>query len=212
MVFDRKLQRNNTFSELSSNDENCDFSEIDEEFQSIYAATRQNDDNWSLKRRTDDGETNSIVSSSMTPIAMLVPAPTDDIRTRIGDRNADEISDLSDAEGENSDLDDSLEMHIENKSNELKNLPHVLNESKHLMGEYIEESNKNDLNELLQPGSLVSDQSVTNQTTPAISEAKNEWILIESPTKNVSNTVIAEANKKNDETNLMDFDFVPISR
>lgn len=201
------MQRD-TFSELSSGDEECDSDGIDEAFQSIYAASRVNDDNWSLKRRTDDGE--SIITSSMTPIAMLVPAPADDVCAQIGDRNADETSDLSEADG--SDFDDSLEAE-ESKSADPSRSPRALECTKASRGERAE-SQRNDLVDLLQPGSLVSEQSLNSQS-PAISEAKNELLLIDSPATSASQAAasIRETRETksvpNNAANLMEFDSVP---
>lgn len=187
-----------------------DSDEIEQEFQSIYAnsATHDNNrsysdlsDNW-LFRKVDsgacsgdtdarNGSTSSIISAS-SPVGMLVPSPTQDCPTLIGNQNADEISDLSendevstDAEEEDDDEGDEqlppppeLGVRVPNPFD----LPHVLVESKTLIGGKNEmnsfEQSKAALIDLLEPDSLVSEQSLTGQS-PAISEAKNNLILIE---------------------------------
>lgn len=58
--------------------------EVEEEFDSL------NSDNWLLKKKTFGHDAPSV--------GMLVPAPKEDIRALIGDKTADEISDLSDNE------------------------------------------------------------------------------------------------------------------
>lgn len=193
------------------NDVDQDSDEIEQEFQSIYANSSAYDnnntnysdisDNW-LFRKVDtgarsgghNGSTSSIISAS-SPVGMLVPSPTQDCPTLIGNRNADEISDLSenddasangisDAEESNSDCEQpqppppKLGVRIPNPFD----LPHVLVESKTLIGGKNEmnsfEQSKAALIDLLEPDSLVSEQSLTGQS-PAISEAKNNLILIE---------------------------------
>lgn len=102
------------------------------------------------------------------PIGMLVPSPTDDVKTQIGDQNADDLSDLSEAGSDNDEED-------ENAIRSSIDLPHVLVESKTKIG------GKNELNsfdhELLEPASLVSESSLMRQS-PLISEAKNELLLL----------------------------------
>lgn len=199
------------------NGDGDDDEDIEQEFQSIYAnsAAYENNtsysdlsDNW-LFRKVDsgaccgsgghNGSTSSVISAS-SPVGMLVPSPTQDCPTLIGNRNADEISDLSendevssanghsDAEeqGEESDSDcessslppPKLGVRIPNPFD----LPHVLVEGKTLIGGKNEmnsfEQSKAALIDLLEPDSLVSEQSLTGQS-PAISEAKNNLILIE---------------------------------
>lgn len=47
------------------------------------------DDNWLFKKK--------VLKSDATSIAMLVPSPTEEVKALIGDKNADEVSDLSEA-------------------------------------------------------------------------------------------------------------------
>lgn len=164
-----------------------DSDDIEEEFQSIYAANSELDantseisDNWLFRKVSNrncmNGSVSSVVSAS--PVGMLVPSPTQDCRTLIGDRNADEISDLSEI-GSDGDFSDDER----NRSGaSITDLPHVLVGSKTLIGGKNEmnsfEQSKAALIDLLEPASLVSVQSLTGQS-PAVSEAKNNLILIE---------------------------------
>lgn len=127
---------------------------------------------------------------------MLVPSPTQDCRTLIGNQNADEISDLSEngSDIESLHADDDLK-HIDDDLKHSKlnvyDLPHVLVESKTLIGGKNEmnsfEQSKAALIDLLEPDSLVSEQSLTGQS-PAISEAKNNLILIEDRSTAISSS------------------------
>lgn len=168
-----------------------DSDDIEQEFQSIYAASTELDanqcelsDNWLFRkanaRNCMNGSTSSIVSAS-SPVGMLVPSPTHECRTLIGDRNADEISDLSEI-GSDLDNDEFSEDERNRSGASLIDIPHVLIGSKTLIGGKNEmssfEQSKAALIDLLEPGSLVSEQSLTGQS-PVISEAKNNLILIE---------------------------------
>lgn len=122
---------------------------------------------------------------------MLVPSPTEEVKTLIGDKSADEVSDLSEAGTES---DDEL------SDNEV-NLPHVLVESKTLIG------GKNDVgpfdqissvDELLQPDSLVSAPSLTD-SAPLVMEAKNNLILIDSLDSVTNEPVQTSKLVKNDD-------------
>lgn len=153
---------------------------LDGDTQSIKSNGTDGDwqENWLFKKKNT---TNNSISTS--PIAMLVPSPTEDVKTLIGDKNADEISDLSeagsaiDSESENGDGLDDDEI---NRAN--LDIPYILVESKTIIGgknevESFEESSIS-VNELLQPGSLVSVQSLTTNS-PVILEAKNNLILLD---------------------------------
>lgn len=191
--------------EFNDNDngiENEDSDEIEQEFQSIYANSTGFDtnyseisDNWLFRKVSSqncmNGSTSSIVSAS-SPVGMLVPSPTQECPTLIGNQIADEISDLSengsDTEShhaerifqrhDNSDTEQSEHRRTSNAYD----LPHVLVGNKTLIGGKNEmnsfEQSKAALIDLLEPDSLVSEQSLTGQS-PAISEAKNNLILIE---------------------------------
>lgn len=208
---------------LDIDDISADSDEIEEKFQSIFTATAATgqdgsdlSDNWMFKRRGED-DTSSVVSAT-TPVGMLVPSPTEDIRTQIGDRNADEIeSDLSET---GSDLDDSLDDDTNEKDrlNVTIDVPHVLVESKILIGGKNEMASfeHNKLIDLLQPGSLVSEQSLTGQS-PVISEAKNELILIDATSNKVDTTnkmQQTEASRGDVETvdDLLDFGPIAMPR
>lgn len=153
-------------------------------------------DNWIFRKplgnsRLNDSTT-SVVSTT-APVGMLVPSPTEDCRTLIGDRNADEISDLSEAGSDCDSVTDDNGI-INNRTGDTEenvnhsqvtyntyDLPNVLLESKTLIGGKNEMSSfekiKGSFIELLEPDSLVSVQSLNGQS-PAISEAKNNLILI----------------------------------
>lgn len=200
---------------IDIDDISADSDEIEEEFQSIYTATQtaQDDtdlsDNWMFKRRGEDG-TSSVVSAT-SPVGMLVPSPTEDIRARIGNRNADEIeSDLSET---GSDLDDSLDADVANEKDRLNvtiDVPHVLVQSKTLIGGKNEMASfeHSKLIDLLEPGSLVSEQSLTGQS-PVISEAKNELILIDATNDKVNANKTQRTEAVND---LLDLGPVPMPR
>lgn len=184
--------------------DDADSDEIEQEFQSIYESSTGFDtnlselsDNWLFRkvgsRNCMNGSTSSIVSAS-SPVGMLVPSPTQDCPPLIGNRNADEISDLSENGSDTeslhnangiSDPDDNNDDEQLNNHNQTSNpydLPHVLVGSKTLIGGKNEmnsfEQSKAALIDLLEPDSLVSEQSLTGQS-PAISEAKNNLLLIE---------------------------------
>lgn len=154
-------------------DLSADTDDIEEEFQLIYEANEQASDagwteNWTLRKK---GSGDDSIKAISPPIGMLVPSPTDDIRTQIGDKNADEVSDLSEAGSDNESDDEYLDSTV----NSNIDLPHVLVQSKTKIG------GKNELNnfdhELLEPASLVSESSLLRQS-PLISEAKNELLLL----------------------------------
>lgn len=206
--------------QLNIDDISADSDEIEEEFQSIYTATAAQDpgvlsDNWMFKRRGEDG-TSSVVSAT-SPVGMLVPSPTEDIRTQIGDRNADEIeSDLSEG-GSDLDLDDPLGGNDNEKDrlNVTIDVPHVLVESKTLISGKNEMSSfdHSKLFDLLEPGSLVSEQSLTGQS-PVISEAKNELLLLEVANHEAEG---AEMERRQTQPNAVEavndlLDFGPISQ
>lgn len=53
------------------------------------------DENWLFKKK--------VLKNDATSIAMLVPSPTEDVKALIGDMNADEVSDLSEAGSDDED-------------------------------------------------------------------------------------------------------------
>lgn len=77
--------------------DNCAIFHFAVDVQSVNSSTGTDgtwEDNWLFKKRKLKTENQSI--------AMLVPSPTEEIKALIGDKNADETSDLS----ENSDMED----------------------------------------------------------------------------------------------------------
>lgn len=55
------------------------------------------EENWLFqRRRLKAGSTTGTAQRSPMPVPMLVPNPSEDFKARIGDRDAEEISDLSD--------------------------------------------------------------------------------------------------------------------
>lgn len=81
------------------------------------------EENWLFKKK-------KLRAESSGSLAMLVPSPTEEVKALIGDQNADEVSDLSEAE--DVDVDDSdADVH---EVRGLKELPSVLIQSKTLIG------------------------------------------------------------------------------
>ncbi|XP_023030951.1 putative uncharacterized protein DDB_G0277255 isoform X12 [Drosophila willistoni] len=119
------------------------------------------EDNWLFKKKQ-----HSSLQSSATPssIGMLVPAPRENVRAQIGDRTADEVSDLSemgsDVEETSLDINDRL-----------------LN--KHLIGG---QNTKLVLDELIDRTSLIS-HTLPEEHEPAFTEATNPLILQTQPTE-----------------------------
>ncbi|XP_068146938.1 uncharacterized protein M7BP isoform X12 [Drosophila tropicalis] len=118
------------------------------------------EDNWLFKKKQ-----HSSLQSSATPssIGMLVPAPRENVRAQIGDRTADEVSDLSemgsDVEETSLDINDRL-----------------LN--KHLIGG---QNTKLVLDELIDRTSLIS-HTLPEEHEPAYTEATNPLLLQTQPT------------------------------
>jgi hypothetical protein len=92
-------------------------------------------------------------------IAMLVPSPTEEVKALIGDKNADEVSDLSETESNN---DNGNDGDNEQDTN--------INGHKLTLSAYY---NRNELG----PDSLISNQSLTS-LEPLVSEAKNNLIFM----------------------------------
>lgn len=79
--------------------------------------------NWLFKKKVRRSDAN--------PIAMLVPSPTEEVKTFIGDKDVDEVSDLSEAE----DLEPNELAEDEEENNcTIRELPSILIESKTLIG------------------------------------------------------------------------------
>ncbi|XP_030370207.1 uncharacterized protein LOC115620838 isoform X9 [Scaptodrosophila lebanonensis] len=118
------------------------------------------EDNWLFKKKR------STLQSSGTPssIGMLVPAPKENVRAQIGDKTADEVSDLSEM---GSDTDDfSLDLI---RCNELND--RLL--SKHLIGG---QNTKLVLDEIVDRTSLTSN-TLPAENEPAFTETSNPLLL-----------------------------------
>lgn len=168
------------------NIELSDSEAIEEKFQSIFQSnlrpkSSDSSNNWTFKRRSLDDDPISITSSA-SPVGMLVPAPTEHIQTRIGDRNVDDISDLSEAELDDLDATEEMESERNNKMN-------------------LMDSDQNDLLGLLEPGSLVSVQSLMNQSH-VISEAKNQLLLLDSSQRDTKISSVQIISKFSDQNGL----------
>ncbi|XP_017866716.1 PREDICTED: uncharacterized protein DDB_G0288805 isoform X3 [Drosophila arizonae] len=123
------------------------------------------EDNWLFKKKR------STLQSSATPssIGMLVPAPKENIRAQIGDRTADEVSDLSEIGSD-----------AEETSLDLLRCDTELNDrllSKHLIGG---QNTKLVLDELVDRTSLTSN-TLPAENEPAFTETTNP--LVQQPTK-----------------------------
>lgn len=163
---------------LNTDDSADEYVVQDDEYPSIASnGTADSDwqENWMFKKKK---MTNDITTSS---IGMLVPSPMEEVRALIGDRTADEVSDLSEAgsDGESDMSDSNEDERLEERNSH--DLPHILVESKTIIG------GKNEMEsfgepkttiELLQPDSLVSVQSL-NPNSPLLMEAKNEMIFVD---------------------------------
>lgn len=149
--------------------EALDSDSFDEDFQSMNSNDNEHwQENWLFKKRKLKNET-------AAAIGMLVPSPMEDVKALIGDKTTDEVSDLSEA---GSDFEDDETEPVNGRNS--ADLPHALIESKTIIGGKNEFGSFNDvktINELLQPDSLVSTQSIDNQS-PVIMEAKNDMILM----------------------------------
>ncbi|XP_034129647.1 serine-rich adhesin for platelets isoform X4 [Drosophila guanche] len=130
------------------------------------------EDNWLFKKKR------SSMQSSATPssIGMLVPAPKEHVRAQIGDRTADEVSDLSEL---GSDAEDNpLDLL---RCNELND--RLL--SKHLIGG---QNTKLVLDELVDRSSLTS-QTLPEEHEPAFTETTNTFVI--ASTAGPSESVVA---------------------
>lgn len=108
-----------------------------------------------------------------------------EVRALIGDRTADEVSDLSEADNDDDESDLSDDDDGEEDTRSGQDLPHILVESKTIIGGKNEvksfaESGKS-VAELLQPDSLVSEHSTNGggANSPIMMEAKNEMIFMD---------------------------------
>lgn len=150
--------------------ETIDSDSFDEDIESINSNDTEGNwqENWLFKKRKLKNET-------AAAIGMLVPSPMEDVKALIGDKTTDEVSDLSEA---GSDLDDDEMEPVNGRRS--ADIPHSLVESKTIIGgknEFGSFDEAKTIEQLLQPDSLVSTQSIENQS-PVIMEAKNDLILM----------------------------------
>lgn len=96
--------------------------------------------NWLFRKRSGDSDDESVgllsTTSSVTnstTVGMLVPSPTEDVKTLIGDRTTDEVSDLSEAgsDTESDDLRDATRQ--QQQGTNYVDIPHIIVQSKTLI-------------------------------------------------------------------------------
>ncbi|XP_032590974.1 uncharacterized protein LOC6560471 isoform X9 [Drosophila grimshawi] len=116
------------------------------------------EDNWLFKKKRNTLQSSGTPSS----IGMLVPAPKENVRAQIGDRTADEVSDLSEM---GSDAEESMDL---TRCNELND--RLL--SKHLIGG---QNTKLVLDELVDRTSLTSN-TLPAEHEPAFTETTNPLV------------------------------------
>lgn len=117
------------------------------------------EDNWLFKKKRNTLQTSGAPSS----IGMLVPAPKENVRAQIGDRTADEVSDLSEIGSDAEET--SLDMLPCNDLND-----RLL--SKHLIGG---QNTKLVLDELVDRTSLISN-TLPEEHEPAFTETTNTFV------------------------------------
>lgn len=128
------------------------------EFVSIATSNGQEgtwEDNWLFKRKKIGTDTS---------VGMLVPAPKEDIKALIGDKSADEMSDLSEA---GSDYED-----INNNMNSLEPTNVRIHNQNIISGK----NNIGLIDELIEQTSLISTSSLT-ENEPIFMETKNEFVF-----------------------------------
>lgn len=119
---------------------------------------------------------------------MLVPSPTEDVKALIGDKNADEVSDLSEAEGDINDdasSESSAEDEDDDHPNDATDVPNVLIQNKSIIG------GKNHFVDLVDTKKHQDHQdfeSLTSQTS--LSEAKNDVAFFEEDYMRIERAVI----------------------
>ncbi|XP_052862702.1 uncharacterized protein LOC128269308 isoform X2 [Anopheles cruzii] len=147
----------------------------------------EDDDLQSLKSNATDGtwEENWLfrkrqLKTTESSIAMLVPSPTEEVKALIGDKNADEISDLSEAgsDCEGYESDGNVKLHDSSDGRLPRAVGGPTSGSSKDTSEGISSSSRaNDsLDEQLAPDSLVSINSLPG-TEAVLSEAKNDQLL-----------------------------------
>lgn len=142
------------------------------ELQSINSNGTEStwEENWLFKTR-------KLKTDPQTPIAMLVPSPMDEVKAQIGDKNADETSDLS----ENSDTE--LENEMKQKDRKLKSKKLILGSFDEPPAAEPNKADKSSLEDILAPASLISTNSFSSHSevpvNPSITEAKNNLLLMD---------------------------------
>lgn len=145
--------------------------EIEEEFDSL------NSDNWLLKKKK--------FGHDVPSVGMLVPAPKEDIRALIGDKTADEISDLSDNESSEDDF----------NNDELVFSNHRIQSDSLISGKH----NAGLIDHLIDGSSLVSITSL-NEGDPEYVDTKNKNVSDKSALNDIQRPVINLENGKMPET------------
>lgn len=140
------------------------------------------EENWLFKKKKLKAETSG-------SLAMLVPSPTEEVKALIGDMNADEVSDLSEAEDVNeADRDESDEDQVDMSG--LQELPSVLVQSKTLIG------GKNELISF-DDHSSGGDSLVSNPDSGInVTDARNEALLDEDFSNPIHNGGMDEGEEK----------------
>lgn len=139
------------------------------------------ENNWLFKKKKPTlGGT--VAASS---VGMLVPDPKEDVRAQIGDKTADEVSDLSEL---GSDTDDSLEI-LRTKLDPIND--RLIN--KHLIGG---QNNKLVLDELIERSSMISNTMPTD-LEQAYTETRNEHVIEASATTEAINADVNQQNNNN---------------
>ncbi|KNC26129.1 hypothetical protein FF38_12233 [Lucilia cuprina] len=115
--------------------------------------------NWLFKKKKS-GLGSTVTTNS---VGMLVPDPKEDVRAQIGDKTADEVSDLSELGSDTDDSLDSLRSKLEPINDRLAN--------KHLIGG---QNSKMVLDELIERSSMISNTLQSNQD---ILDACNEHVI-----------------------------------
>lgn len=144
----------------------------DEELQSLVSNGTDTtwEDNWVLK-------TKKFKADASGSVGMLVPSPTEEVKALIGDKNADEVSDLSEAEG--SDVEDGQSESTSTDEGIAGDIPNVLVQNKRIIGG---KHNLDSFEDLKQTPDVVESPlsiSTSSDSAVGVAEAKNETILIE---------------------------------
>lgn len=160
----------------------CDFPFIFPDYVSITSSQLGDgnwEDNWLFKKKK------SSLKAPVTSggVGMLVPAPKEDVRAQIGDKIADEISDLSEAGSETDDS--SLDLMRGGQLDPLND--RLLN--KHLIGG---QNTKMVLDELIDSASVISSTSPA-ENEPAYTETKNTHLVKTTTKTEAINTAVKKS-------------------